>query len=117
IEADIKFLQDLGAANAGAKLGIRPQIETFFKRTAKRISDGMTSFEESVPVLEFLSRGYPDGWLLLSSMAAELNVSGGEIKAVEYLRRYLELNPKGAHAASAWEKLIYFYKSNEDAIA
>lgn len=118
IETDIKFLQDLGAVTGGGgKVGIRPQIETFFRRNAKKIGEDLLKFEEIAPILEFLSQGFPDGWILLSSMAVEANVADGTAKAVGYLRRYLELNPDGTHAASAWEQLIYFYKTSGDAIA
>ncbi len=55
IEADTRFLQEIGAASIRSrKVSIRPQIETFFKRTAKRLSEGSLSFEEVSPVLEFL---------------------------------------------------------------
>lgn len=117
IEADIKFIQDLGAVSNNSKAGIRPQIETFFKRTAKKISEGVVEFSDAAPVLEFLSRGFPDGWLLLSSMAVESNTSEDTTKSVIYLQRYLELNPHGAHVSSAWERLIYHYKNSGDAIA
>jgi hypothetical protein len=118
IEADTKFLQEIGAITSrDAKVSIKPQIETFFKKTAKKINEGFLKFDEISPILEFLSNGYPDAWILLSELASESNIPEGTEKSANYLRRYLELNPDGEHAAAAWEKLTFRYRSSGDAIA
>lgn len=60
IENDIRFLQDIVAtAASGLKDGIRPRIEAFFRKAAKRISAGKSKLEEVRPILEFLARGHP----------------------------------------------------------
>lgn len=118
IEADTKFLQEIGAVTSrSSKVSIRPQIETFFKKAARRINEGSLPFDEISPVLEFLSRGFPDAWILLSELASEANIPEGKSRSAEYLRRYLELNPDGEHAAAAWEQLLYHYRSAGDGIA
>ena len=40
---------------SGLKEGIHPRIVAFFKKVAKRVSDGGASFEEMRPVLEFVA--------------------------------------------------------------
>ena len=118
IEADMRFLQELGAVTfRSAKISIRPQIETFFRKAAKRITEGSLPFDEISPVLEFLSRGFPDAWILLSELASEANIPESNLRSAKYLRRYLELNPEGAHAAAAWEQLVFHYRSSGDVIA
>lgn len=118
IETDTRFLQEIGAITSrGAKVSIRPQIQSFFRKTAKKISDGLLPFEEIAPILEFVSRGFPDAWMLLSKLVAEADIPGRSEKSAEYLRRYIELNPNGEHVASAWEQLVFYYRSSGDAMA
>jgi len=118
IEADTRFLQEIGAITPrNAKVSIRPQIETFFKKTAKKISDGSLPFVEIAPILEFLSRGFPDAWMLLSELSSESNILGGAERSAYYLQMYIELNPSGQHSARAWEQLMFHYRSSGDVIA
>lgn len=117
IEGDLKFLQDIGAtASSGLKEGIRPRVETFFKRTARRISDGSTDLEQVRPVLEFLAQGHSPAWLLLSELEQDSRGPNSVSRAAEYVRRFLESQPNPAQAHTAWQKLYSLYRSSNDPI-
>ncbi|RWM22827.1 MAG: hypothetical protein E5X53_23500 [Mesorhizobium sp.] len=61
IESDIRFLQDIGAtAASGLKDGVRPRVEAFFRKAARRMNAG-ASMEELRPLLEFLAQRFPPG--------------------------------------------------------
>jgi hypothetical protein len=118
IEADTKLLQQIGAVTlTGARASIRPQIEMFFRRISSKVNDKSLSFDEIVPILEFLARGFPSAWILLSELATELDIPDAEVRSSDYLRRYIELNPDGDLAGEAWSKLVLHYKTTGDAVA
>jgi len=114
IESDIRFLQDVGAtAGSGLKEGLRPRVETFFRKAARKLTDGSTSLAELRPVLEFFARGYPPAWLLLSELEQENFDSS---RAAECIRRYLESHPPTAQMEGAWQKLASLYKATGDVV-
>ena len=118
IEGDTKFLQDIGASKSSAlKEGIRPRLETFFRRTGRKIVEGKTSLDDVRPILEFLARGYSPAWIMLSDLEQEINGRINTEKAVEYIRLYLETHPEPEMAAKAWQKLVYLYRLSQNVIA
>ena len=115
IENDIRFLQDIGATeSSGLKEGIRPRVEIFFRKTARKISEGDTSLEDMRPVLEFLAGGHPPAWLLLAEIQQEVSNSEEIGNAAEYVRRYLETQPPAVHAQAAWRRLVSLYRHASD---
>jgi hypothetical protein len=115
IENDIRFLQEIGATTTtGLKEGIRPRIAAFFKRIAKRISDGNVSLEEMRPVLEFVARSYSPAWLLLADL--ELELEGGLGASANYLRRFLAEKPPAQEAQIAWQRLITVYRAMNNVV-
>jgi tetratricopeptide (TPR) repeat protein len=114
IESDIRFLQDVGAtAGSGLKEGLRPRVETFFRRAARKLSDKNATLTELRPVLEFFARGYAPAWLLLSELEQE---NSDLSRAAECIRRYLESHPSAAQAEAAWQKLVSLYRTTGDVI-
>ena len=117
IENDIRFLQDLGAtAASGLKDGIRPRVETFFKKAAQRISDGKANFLELQPIFEFFARAYPPAWLLLSELEQENGGADGIGRSAECVRRFLESQPPTDQSRAAWQRLVALYRSMNDVI-
>lgn len=111
IESDVRFLQDIGAtAASGLKDGVRPRVEAFFKKAARKIGGGTANMEEFRPVLEFLATGYAPAWLLLTEIEQELAGSVGIERAAECTRRYLETQPPPAEAEGAWQRLVALYR-------
>jgi tetratricopeptide (TPR) repeat protein len=101
---------------SGLKDGLRPRIDAFFKRAARRISSGNANFDELRPVLEFLARGYPPAWLLLSELEQEVGGKAGLKRAAEAVRRYLETQPPSLEAVNAWQRLVFLYRAVGDVI-
>jgi hypothetical protein len=117
IESDIRFLQDIGAtATTGLKEGIAPRMEAFFKKAAKRISEGGTSFEEMRPILEYVARSYHPAWLLLAQINRECEGEVGIEATAGYLRRFLEENPSAEESEQAWQQLIAIYRATGNVI-
>jgi hypothetical protein len=116
IETDIRFLQDIGTTVAsGLKDGVRPRIEAFFRKAARRIAQKTATLDEMRPVLEFLARGYPPAWMLISELEQE-NADGDRDRAAEAVRRYLESKPPENEARAAWQELVKLYRASGDAI-
>lgn len=117
IENDIRFLQDIGATVAsGLKDGIRPRVESFFRKTARSIAAGKTKLVEVRPILEFLARGYPPAWLLLSELEQEVEGHEAIDNAAECVRRYLETKPNPGEAGLAWQRLVFLYRATGDVL-
>src|SRR3546814_669446 len=117
IEDDIRFLQDIGAtATSGLKDGIRPRMLSFFRKTARRISDGNVELDKIRPILEFLARGYSPAWLLMSELEEEVAGGLGVTRAAECVRRYIETQPPEVEARTAWKRLAYLYRISDDVI-
>ncbi len=117
IEDDIKFLQEIGTtAASGLKDGIRPRIETFFKKAARKILDGTATLDDLRPVLEFFARGYAPAWLLLSGLEEEISGDKGANRSAEYVRRYLESTPSPPEARAAWQRLVLIYRVFGDVV-
>jgi hypothetical protein len=117
IESDIRFLQDIGATTVtGLKEGLRPRVESFFRRAARKIGAGSVSIDDLRPVLEFLAREYPPAWLLLADLEEEMSGRGGASRAAEYVRRYLETQPPTGESVSAWQRLVVLYRAMGDVI-
>ncbi len=117
IESDIRFLQEIGAtAASGLKEGIRPRVEAFFKRAARKISQQGATLDELRPMLEFFARGYPPAWLLLSALEQEVAGTLGVKRAAESVRRYIESRPSGTQLGEAWQRLVSLYRIAGDVV-
>src|SRR5262249_52436227 len=118
IEADIRFLQGLGATvKTGLKEGIGPHIAAFFRQVAKRISDGSASLTDMTPLLEFIARSYSPAWLLLADLQVEMQGDAGLTGSANSVRRFLESRPAASEAQHAWQRLITIYRKTNDVVA
>lgn len=116
VEGDIKFLQDIGATSkSGLKEGIRPRIITLFKRAARAIDDGSSSWDSLRPMLEFVAGAYHPAWLFLAELELEVFGKSGSEGAARHIRRFLETQPPAEHARPAWDRLISIYRDRDDA--
>ena len=111
IENDIRLLRDLGPTSSSSlRDGIRPRIESLFRKIASRISERNTELSSMRPVLEFVAQSYPPAWLLLADLQEELPGEKDVDAAAEYVRRYLEREPEGSESREAWERLAELYR-------
>ena len=75
IDADVEFLQQIGATSTSAlRHGVRPRIEKFFENVASRVVSGSLEFAAIVPSLQYICRQYPSAWLTLRRSMRNLTV-------------------------------------------
>jgi hypothetical protein len=115
IENDVRLLQEFGDASpTSMKSGIGPRIEKLFRAVASRISKDNGELSAMRPMLEFIARKYPRGWLLLADLHEEIGCN--DQRAAEYVRRYLENDPDGPESRDAWERLAALYNRSGDVV-
>jgi hypothetical protein len=118
IENDIRFLQDIGpTALTGLREGIRPRIEAFFRKAARRIVEDSTTLDDSRSMLEFVARSYAPAWLLLADLEQEEQGALGLGRAAEYVRRFLEQQPEANERQAAWQRLTRLYRATNNTVA
>jgi hypothetical protein len=96
IEADTEVLQLFGSVQAsGAAHGFEAQVERLFRSVVDKLQKRPSALERYLPVLEFVSRAEPRGWILLAKMYEELQVPDTWMDdAAGAYRRYLEVAPE-----------------------
>ena len=115
IDSDVKLLQEIGVTTRdNIKGGVKPRVEAFFRRVARRVEDG-ASLEDFRSTLEFIARGYKAAWLLLAEMELEQYATVDREKAAIYVRRFLEEGPTAEEAAPAWQQLVSIYRLDGNA--
>lgn len=115
IEEDFRFLNDFGAtAVTSRNPDFGGRMAAFFRRTARKVTEGNVEIESVRRIVEFFGRNYSSAWLLMADMEEEF--SGAE-RAAECVRRYLELAPGGSQAGRAWRRLAGLYQRSGDALA
>ncbi len=115
IDADVNFLQQIGATSASAlRHGVKPRIESLFQSIATRVAMGRLELTTMIPSLEFICRQYPPAWLMLAKLHEESCGRDGSFDAAECLRRFLELHQTLDDQRTAWDELSRIYKSNGD---
>jgi hypothetical protein len=108
VEADLQLLREFGAAQStDVRGGMGPRIERLFGRIAERMTRPGESLEKYVPMLEFLARRYPKGWLLLARLYEEMNATGWVEEARKAVRMYLQSASARADQVAAWRKLAW----------
>ena len=113
IENDVKFLQEIGpTARSGIGSGIEPKIRNIFRRAAERITTSKGKIEEYLPILEFLAKSYPEGWLLLADIYDESNEVNKQDNIISCLRFYIESSPEVEAQRLAWKRLSSAYNKN-----
>ena len=109
IEANIEFLHMLGASQkTDLQQGIGPRIRTMFRHIAAKVAKESKALDENLPILEFVARGYPPAWQLISQLHEETGGDSSLKKAKEAMLRYLQVNPKSEEKRPAWKKLSEF---------
>lgn len=115
VEADAQFLYAFGASREGElRHGVGPRVERFFRSAAERISRADATLDEYLPILEYLSRQYAPGWLLLSDLLEE---SGRVPAARDAVESYLERGCDRGLRTEAWQRLADLAKRERDASA
>jgi NB-ARC domain-containing protein len=106
IEANTEFLRMLGAAQkTDLQHGIGPRIRTMFGRIAASSAKEGKTLDEYLPIMEFVARGYPPAWQLISQLHEESAQEDSNSKAKEAILRFLQVNPKSEEKRAAWKKL------------
>ena len=108
IAADVRLLHAFGAARRHTvDSGVEPRVRSLFTSVASQIAAGHISFEEMLPVLEYVARGYPPAWFYLADLYEEQDILE---KASQSILHCLEDSKE--HAVElrrkAWARLVTF---------
>lgn len=95
VEADTEVLRLFGVVPlGGVRHGLPTQIERLFQNVAERVHSDPKQFERYQPVLEFVAREVPIGWILLGQLLEEARPGiHWEKEVADAYRRYLESVP------------------------
>lgn len=115
VQANMELLLLFGAGQkAEISRGIGPRVERFFRRVASLSSSGQ-SIEQYLPILEYLSRRYARGWLLLAQLHEEWGGEDALEDASSATRRYIESVPSdGPECLPGWRNLERIARLNGD---
>ena len=119
VEANMQLLLFFGAGQkSDLHHGIAPRIERFFRQVAAETLNDDGKLRQYLPILEYLSRRYPRGWLLLSQLHEERNGgNNGTEAALEAARRFIEASKENAtERYVGWQRLVKLAKANGDVI-
>lgn len=114
VEANMQLLLFFGAGQkTEVRKGIGPRIERFFRRIATEIAAGKATLVQCSPMLEYISRRYPQGWLLLAQLLEE--DSGDPVAASEAVRRYIEAGEADlGMRREGWSRLVRLARARGD---
>lgn len=113
IQLDVEILNYFGVSQfTDISRGLRPRIEQFFRNVAFSIKKDSKFFTMHLPLLEFLCRKFPDGWLMLSNLYRELN---NFPKAIDAIENYVsDHRPSVRQKIDAWERSSKLYALHND---
>ena len=115
VEADAALLRVFGAAQkADVKRGIEPRVQRLFKSTADAVASGRQKLPDVVPMLEFVARKHPSGWLMLADLYQESDVTDREEKVVYCLEQYLIKPSKEFPASRVWMRIADLRRERGD---
>jgi len=117
VEADLQLLRAFGVGRrTDLHQGVRPRIEYLFRAVETQVALAQTTLEVHLPMLEYVARHHPPGWLRLADLHEGLDRERGLERATEAVRRYLELAElmgEDAHPAS-WQRLADLCRRRSD---
>lgn len=119
VEANVELLLYFGAGQrTDLQHGIGPRIEKFFRKIAANSVNDEKQLVQHRPVLEYLSRQYAPGWLLLARMLEEkygLPKVGSEV--LEVIRHFIAASTNPLQAAAGWTELVRVARTIGDTTA
>lgn len=111
VNADKELLMEFGAAKmTDVPNGLAPRIERKFKMVATKIIKG-EPIDNYIPVLEYISSKYTEGWYLIYNLYKEINDLK---KAREALKEYLKLDISTNKKMIAWLNIADLCKQIHD---
>ncbi len=98
IDADTEVLRLFGAVQVGGtRHGFEAQVERLFQKVSEQLQKHPDEFDHYRPVLEFVSRECPIGWIFFAELLEEYHpFSDWADEVAESYRHYLELTPNDA---------------------
>ena len=113
IQLDISLLNYFGVTQfTDINKGLKPRVEYFFKTIAITIRQNTENLNKYLPILEFVCRKYPYGWIMLHRIYYDTGINS---KAIEVLQNYVaDHRVENYEKIYAWELLAKFYSLEED---
>jgi len=87
IQLDIELLNHFGITQfSDISKGLKPKIEKFFKNIAMTVRSNKGCVSKYIPILNFICRKYPEGWIMLYKIYYEIYDIP---KAIETLQNFI----------------------------
>ena len=98
VDADTEVLRLFGAVQVGGtRHGFEAQVERLFRKVSEQLQKHPDEFDHYRPVLEFVSRERPIGWIFFAELLEEYHpYDDWADEVAESYRHYLEITPNDA---------------------
>lgn len=117
IEVDTALLQLFGTVQSpNGKPSLERRVLRLFSSVADIVSRDLRQLDRLEPILEYVSRRYPFGWILLANLIGEAFDDPAALEIEKYLLRYVE-NPDELRYPSsrAWLRIADLKSNSDDA--
>jgi hypothetical protein len=117
VDANMQILLFFGAGQRGdLQKGIGPRVDRFFRKVAETAKDE-SKFQQYLPILEYISRRYARGWLLLARLYEEGGNDTDAKAAMDAVRRFIEASKSNIEdRRTGWQLLVRLAKARGDVI-
>ena len=118
-QTDSEFLQLFGAApQHNDSQGGERRIRELFRNTAQSISRGRRGLDDIKPILEYVSRRFSIGWVLMAELIEEFGVISERGQVLECLMKYVEEPNSSIYSPQEiWRRISRLQSSNNDLYA
>ena len=114
VDIDSDLLQLFGAAQQHDDVGER-RVRELYRNTARSISLGRRTLDDIKPILEYVSRRFSIGWVLMADLIQEFGYLDRQEQVLECLMKYVE-NP-GSESYSAqhiWRRISRIHSESHN---
>ena len=114
VEADSGLLQLFGATQQHNDPGER-RVKGLYRNTAQSISLGRRTLDDIKPILEYVSRRFSVGWVLMADLIHEFGGEGEREQVLECLMKYVEDPRSESYSAQEiWRRIARIHSDNHN---
>lgn len=113
VESDTELLLMLGASqNADIRYGVMPRILYLASSIKNSVTKKGESLDRYLTILEYISRRYNPGWLVVADLLISLGLNHDLAK--EYIRNFIQNSSDKTDSIRAWKKHMRLCRETDD---